>query len=321
MVLAGGRPAWAQEGIAVSWSAPRECPASAELQSRVIARAPSDAVVRARGRVERAGKRWRASLEIETTSARGERVIDAETCDALASSAAVVIAMAVAPPRAPDEPASTSAPPPPEPPPATAPVAAPPTAERERRESAAPERDRDPARERSEDATREGRVLVRVQGAVDVGLLPSAAIGGGFAVGVSPVDRLVVEIAGDFWGAQDGHVDATRGATFHLLSAGARACWAITRTAEISPCVGAEILRLSASGFGASKIGDADAIAWAPELAATGRVPLAGPLSVRVGLGAIAPMSRQSFVITSAGTVHRPGAVAARGWLGPEVRF
>ena len=42
-----------------------------------------------------------------------------------------------------------------------------------------------------------------------------------------------------------------------------------------------------------------------------------------IGAGAFAflPISRRSFVITPVGEVHRPAAVAARAFVGPEVHF
>ena len=128
LVTSGASALAASDGVDVTWDAPRGCPSSADLQERVTARLPGPSAVRARGRVERASSStWRLALDIETPSSRGERTIEAPTCDALASSAAVVIAMSIAPtPEAPPAaPASaplslTSAPPAPPAPPALA---------------------------------------------------------------------------------------------------------------------------------------------------------------------------------------------------------
>jgi hypothetical protein len=325
MVLVVPLQAEADEAVDVTWTAPDGCPSSAELRRRVMTRVPGDAAVRARGRVEKRGGGYRITLEIATASSRGERALEASTCEALASSAAVVIAMSVAPPPE-DEPSPTTAE-------ATgarssadaAPdaSAAPLPAASSSALSGAASRDR-PAGSSSPRAN-EQRVgfLVRAHVIGDAGLLPSAGVGGGLAFGVVPVRDLVIEASASLFGSQDGAVEGApgRGASFDLLSAGARACWTLTRGVELAPCLGVELARISASGFGAAKVADAESITWGPEALLAARIPVAGPISVRVGVGGFAPMSRQSFVINAAGTVHQPGAVALRTWAGPEVRF
>ena len=81
--------------VTLAWNAPKECPSGVDVSARAAARLPPDAHVVAKGRVERTGGRYRLVLEIES---KGERTLEAATCDALASSAAVVLAMSVAPP-------------------------------------------------------------------------------------------------------------------------------------------------------------------------------------------------------------------------------
>lgn len=305
----------AEEGVDVTWAAPEECPSSAELRRRVATRVPADAAVRARGRVDKRGGRYRLALDIATASSRGERTLDASTCDALASSAAVVIAMSVAPVPARDEeataaeadaPATTAAP-------ATEPAGAAPSTTPDRPHEA-------PARR---DAERPSRLLVRAHVAGDAGLLPAAAAGGGLAVGVIVARDLSIELNANLFGSQDGTVGGTpsRGASFDLFAGGARACWALTHGIELAPCAGVEVARIAASGFGAATVSDAESITWGPEALLAARIPVAGPLAVRVGIGGFVPMSRQSFVINAAGTVHQPSAVALRTWAGPEVRF
>lgn len=290
------------EGVDIVWSAPSECPTSAELRRRVTARVPGDAIVHARGRVEHLADHFRLALDIETRSSRGDRTIEAPTCDALASSAAVVIAMSVAPPAPDPAPASAAAPAP------------------ARASASAPDRVLEPP-PRSEEAR--ARFLIRGHLIGDTGTLPSTAIGGGLAFGVRIVSGLVVEAGANLFASQDGTVGGTpeRGASFTLLAAGARACWALTRRIEIAPCLGVEVERLSATGFGAARVAEASSLTWSPEVALALRLPIAGPIALRAGLGAILPMSRQSFVINAAGTVHRPEVVAFRAWAGPEVRF
>jgi hypothetical protein len=164
---------------------------------------------------------------------------------------------------------------------------------------------------------------VRAHVAGDAGLLPSAAVGGGLALGVVVVRDLALEARVDLFGSQDHAAfgSPARGATFDLFSAGARACWTLTRGVELAPCIGVDVVRIAASGFGAAKVSDAASVTWGPEALLAARIPLVGPLALRLGVGAMAPISRQSFVINASGTVHQPGAIALRTWAGPEVRF
>lgn len=315
----------ADDGVDVSWAAPDDCPSSAELRRRVTTRVPGGAALVARGRVQKRRGRYRLALDIATASSRGERELDASTCEELASSAAVVIAMSVAPPAAPEpdgeadaagtsptaatDTTTTRAAPAP-----AAPFAASPAAR-------SPDQPTAPPSARAGD--RASRFLVRAQVAGDSGLLPSASVGGGLALGVVVTRDLAIEASANVFGSQDGTLDGTpaRGASFSLLSAGARACWTLTHGIEIAPCAGFEVARIAASGFGAARVNEVESVTWGPEVLLTGRIPVAGPLSLRLGIGGVAPISLQSFVINAAGTVHEPGAVALRTWAGPEVRF
>ncbi len=261
---------------------------------------PDPPGVKTRARIEKIGSHYRATLDIESARSRGERVLEAESCEALAKSAAVVVAMAVAPER--EEPEASEPAPPPPPAPA---------------QPAADDRDRvtPPSRDRG------AHVGLRVEAVADSAMMPSLAPGGGIALGLDPIERLHLELHGAIFAAQEGRVDAERGATFSLFSAGARACWALTRGVEIAPCAGVAIDRLGAAAFGAQKVGDGSAIVVAPEGLVALRLPIAGPIDLRAGIGALAPISRQSFVITARGTVHEVPAIAIRGFLGPEVHF
>lgn len=298
----------ATDTLDVEWTTPTECPSSTELRRRVAARVPAGLAVRARGRVEKRAGRYQVALEVSTSSSssRGERVLDAATCDELVESVAVVVAMSVAPAaeRAREEDAAElPAPPPP----------APATGAPQDRPVATPSHE-------PEGAT--SRVLVRAELSGDAGLLPSAAIGGGLAVGVVLLRGLSVEASAALFSSQDGTAPASAaGGSFGLLSGGARACYALTRGIEVLPCLGVEVARIAASGFGAATVSDADSVTWGPEALLAGRLPVAGPISVRVALGAFAPISRQSFVISAAGTVHQPAVVALRTFVGPELRF
>ena len=98
-LLLGVARADAEERVDVRWSAPRDCPSSAELTRRTVARVPEGQHVHAVGRVTKIGVKYKLQLEIDSALSKGERNLEADGCDALATSAAVVIAMSVTPPR------------------------------------------------------------------------------------------------------------------------------------------------------------------------------------------------------------------------------
>jgi len=312
--------------VDVAWSAPAECPTSEELRRRVVASLPPDVAVRARGVVDKRAGRYKVMLDVETADARGERALEAPSCDALASSVAVVVAISAAKSDAPARPS-----------PAAAGATSTPAAGDE---TAAVDRRGEPARElvpanvaptATADAPpvaaapRSSRVrpLVRAEAAATSGILPTTAVGGGITIGAVLAPRLSVEATASLWASQDATVPTApgRGASFDLFSAAARACWSLTHGVELAPCVGLGIARLGSSGFGAARVSDATGVLAGPEASLTVLVPVTGALSVRAGVTGFVPIARQSFVIQAAGTVHRPDAVAVRGFLGPEVRF
>lgn len=314
-LLLGVSRAEADERVDVRWSAPRDCPSSAELTRRTASRVPEGQHVRAVGRVTKTGAKYKLQLEIESTRAgdalvsKGERSLEAEACDALATSAAVVIAMSVAPAR--DEPEAA---PEPAPAPATAAPAPPPEAA-EAREPAIVV----PARAE----TKKNGVTLRPEAVLDGGTLPSVGFGGGAAIGYD-LGRLHLEARGALFGAVDGTApsDGGKGASFSLLSGGARVCWAfVASPIEASACGGVGIAHLGATGFGARAVRDGDATLVGPELGGSLVVPIAGAVRIRAGVFGFAPISRRSFVITALGAVHEPAAVAIGASVGPEVRF
>jgi len=264
--------------------------------------APDPPGVKTTSKVDKVGTHLRATLTIETARSKGERVLEAESCEALVRSAAVVVAMAATPQRVEEEEEPAEPAPPP---PAPAPVA---PAQSEH-DSPAPAR------------VEKTRFVARAESIADTAMLPSVVAGGGIALGLDALERLHVEAHASMFGTAEGRLDDGRGATFSLLSTGARGCWALTRGIEVAPCAGIEVMRLSATGFGAATTTKGDAVVVAPEGLLTLRVAISGPLAIRAGAGALAPISRQSFVITGRGSIHEVPVVSFRGFVGPEVLF
>lgn len=293
---ASARASADEDPLALEWNAPKECPSATVVRSRALERMPPDvAHMVARGRVDRARGRYRLALEIES---HGDRVLEASTCDALASSAAVVLAMSAAPKeRAPSEEL-----PPPPPDAAEAPEPEPPSL-----------------------ASRGDVFNVRAQAIHDSGILPLPAFGAGFAFGSDPIPHLHLEVAASMFLDQDGHsvIDATRGARFSLVSFDARACWGLTKADELAACAGVDIVNVRASGFGTDgdRRYDASATTWGPDVGLGVRLPLGRTFALRLNASVLMPTARDVFEMGALGRVHRPEAVVFRTFAGPEVRF
>lgn len=267
---------------------------------------PDPPGVKTHARIEKVGARYRATLEIESSRSRGERVLEADSCEALARSAAVVVAMAATPERNDEAPAGRDEP---VPMPAPAPASPAPTAPDERT----------PTPKRQGEAP--ARVALRAEAAADGATLPAVTFGAGVAVGLRVSDRVRLEARGAVFAEQLGRVDAVRGARFSLFSAGARACWSLTSSVEIAPCAGLDVSAVGATGFGAQRAYDGTAIVLAPEALLAFRAPLAGRVALTASAGVVVPLWRESFVITGRGTIHEVPAIAVRAFAGPEVHF
>ncbi len=270
---------------------------------------------------------FRAVLRVTIGQSVGERVLTADSCDALAESVAVILAMSGGaseqeePPKAPDSPPSS--------PPSAVPPASSSAAPTERPQDAAPPaaatfapraRPAPPA-----SPSRDTRVRIAALASVDVGTLPAPALGGGLGVAVTPGYGLAFGVAGEAWAHETGLLggSASQGASFQLLSADVTGCyaWMHRRRIELSACAIFDVSRLFAAGFGALHDSSATALWLALGAGVTARWELLRAFALSLELYGIAPTQKHSFDIASAGTIYSIGVLAFRGSLGPEVRF
>ena len=160
-------------------------------------------------------------------------------------------------------------------------------------------------------------------GALDLGTLPG--VSPGVLVGLSVLyGPLRAELAAALWPAHDATLAArpTAGGAVDLYAGSAAACWRfLPGRFELGPCLGLEIGRLRAQGFGVSDPGQGSAL-WAAWRAGGGFAyrPIA-PLVLGLRLEVAVPFARPGFVLSNVGTVHRPSAAAGRALAGVEVRF
>lgn len=163
---------------------------------------------------------------------------------------------------------------------------------------------------------------VSVHGTMLSGPLPSLAWGVGGGVALEGFWALRLELSGSYYAEQSfTYLDTNIGARFELLRFGARGCrlWSFG-VFDLAPCVGAQVYRIAAEGFGGMKYYAGTSYLWGPAFGLFSRlrwsffaVALAADLTI--------PVSRQRFVYTDLPPLHRPAALAFQLFLAPEVQF
>lgn len=314
MVFVAAR-ALAQEAsspnVELAWTAPPQCPDRAVVEREVRALLQGSTVtgnaVVAGASVTREREKWHVDLVIRTGQGSGERSFEAASCAELASAVALIVALTVDPSRRPPEPDAAPPPVADASPPAPPPAAPPPTS--------------------SSDGV---RMAIGAEALGDVGALPSASVGGGVTLALL-LGRARLEARGRLFVSQRALDPAqqTQGVDLGLLGGGARGCFAVlTGELALAPCVGSEIERIGAAGFGAggSSVFSSDGTwasldggllsTWAPFSA----------LAFRLDAEVLVPFARPSFVVLApngavAGVLHRPSPLGGRLGLGVELRF
>ena len=298
MAVGSARFAAAQaKPIMVIWQAPAECPNAERVEAKVeenLARSgtvlvPVVAMVSVRGPT--AG-RWQASLLFQAGYTRAERRFEAESCEAIASAAALIITLWVE--GGPDTPPPTATAAAPEKPPlAPAIEPQPPT------------------------------FVVMLDGLLDWGTMPDPPAGGMEAAGgpiwTFPGWRLRALGGLSFFPNRRTPLMGVEQANFLQFDFSARGCATIVANRfEIGPCAGAALAIMHGSGTELnystqhwySLLASAVA-AWSisPGIAVFGRPEV------------LVPTGRRSFLDPGGNTVYKVPAVAFRGALGLELRF
>jgi hypothetical protein len=326
-VLAAASPAQASGGARVNlrWSAPEGCPDAAHVTGEVD-RLLGEESPRPAAQLDVAATVTRddggeLTVRLETQGDGGARVreIKGTSCAAVADAAALLVALIIDPvaaSRAVPAPSPPVVPPPPvpsPPPPAPPPPALPPPV---------------PVPPSPPGPASTLRPSLRLLGwtLADAGSLPgiSAAFGGKAVMVIAP---LRFELGGGVWFDRRTTVpqQPSAGGNVGLAAGSADACWSFLRPGplELGPCLGFELGRLHADGFGGTTQGGGSVLwsalqggalfAWAPVRW------IAGVLR----LDAAVPFARPTFVIDVPAPVYvyRSSPVVGRATLAVEVRF
>lgn len=301
------------EPLALTWSAPAECPQAAAAEGRVARLAgaaqtsQAGELVAAVTIAKLAENRWSATLKLGASA----RVLEGESCEGVADAAIVILAMAVDPQSAPEpappepEPAEVVAEPEPVPP---TPVAAAPAPR-------APARVAEPAvapvSAPPADPAPWGASL---RGFGEWGMLPAPSLGAVVAVHAAWSTHLV-ELSALGLLPRDAAVEGgTQGGEFSWFGFQLMGCQLLARPAFV--CGGFEGGRLSGDGFGAREERTGHAFWAAPGVEALFAPALSSTLSLEISAGIFIALLKPAFAIDGVGVVHQPGPVSARMELG-----
>jgi hypothetical protein len=310
LVIGHAGAARAVEGpgpVTLTWDAPAGCPTGDQVAGQVdrtLAKlAGATPPLRATAHVTGGpGQTWQGRLILDVSGVLTEREFQAESCEAMASAAALIIAVAL------DEASDQPLPAPAPPPPVVVAQPAPPPA---------------PARRAS--------FFLGVNAVVDYDTLPTPpAVGAELAVGrasavrawrlawivgatvipnLRPAVSQMGSVAGEFW----------------LFGLSGRGCLHVAESkVEIGPCLGTELVAMRASDGGANPVAvSTDTRAWFSLLASlSGAYHAAPSLDVTLRADAVMPMARPDFhTLTHANVAYQVPGVAFRGALGLAWRF
>jgi hypothetical protein len=291
--------------LVITWSAPDGCPSADTLRAEVRRMAGAAAAatdqIEAHAAVVRDHAGWQLTLTTRAGALSGERKLSAPDCAELGRAAALVIALMINPAADPSAAPSVVQP------------AAPPTP------IAAPAPPPPP----------ESRFALGADLRLGAGELPggAAGIGARFAAGGGVFS---FQARGALWFPRDAGSAAkpsaggSFGAADLSLAGCATARRATARNAaarsdqRLAPaiCLGAALI-----GTHVSDPGSATAISAGPLLEGAVRVRISARNALRVGVEALAPLSRPSFALAGVGPVFRPAVLSLRASVGWELNF
>lgn len=309
IALLASRLAHASGPLELRWDAPAECPSESEVRAAVLQRLGASVEykpISAHAVVHKDGDGWKISLTTEQSGETGERSLEGRTCAAVAAATSVILALtldraAQATPVAPPVASASPVPIRPVPPPSSSvlPRAPPPSVD--------------------------GRSFVRAGFALGAGVMgPGPSAGLTVALGAR-ASWLTLELAMTtfFPRSIDLPGVAGKGGDFWLFSLGPTVCGAFLRspTLRLGGCVGAELSRMSATGYGVSEPSSRATTFVSTVASVRFGVRLGGPIWFFALADLVVPLRRPQFVLENAGTIFQLSPLGGRTSMGLELHF
>ncbi len=280
----------ADEPVSLAWEAPAECPDKSQVEAAIRAwldqpgSTMPPSAVRVEATVRPASNGWELDLTLTAPGGSEHQSLLAARCETLMQIVALKVALAADPATLVRSLESARAVPPP---------------------AASPQ--------------------FAVRGLVGGGVGPLPDVSGFAMLGASAeMSGWRLEVAAAAWLPRSAVYTElpTVGATFTLLTGGARGCILTARGAVDFPiCAGAEMGVLRGSGFGVPQVETSNQL-WAAAVIGPGlRWTPGSSTSLLVGADAVVGIARPAFHMRNLEQLYRPDAVAARAWSGLELRW
>jgi len=296
--------------LTFEWSAPPECPSSADVLAATqrLLGGPQALLSGDRWTVRAVVSHegvWSVSIETASTSGPHRRTLHAQTCQGLVAATALILALAINP-----DAVAKAAPAPPRDSSSSLPTA--------------PAEADNPGHVSTSGPAIHFSVGVPVS--VSAGVLPSVDYGVGGAL-ATRIDSILLELSFEDWlrPVVATIPSSSAGGTFELVSGTLYACnvfgggWL-----ELGPCAQLDVGRIEASGLGVTRI-DTKSTLWLAAGAGglgVAKLDARGNWSLPVHLDLLVPLERRDFVLQNVpGVVYHPPYLAGRAAVGLAYRF
>lgn len=329
-------PAVAQTNLPLrlEWKAPKACPSRAEVDEKIrraVSVAPTEPVI-VRVVVQRENaRRYHVTIHLRG-ALRGDRSLDAESCEAAADATALLVALAIDPEQAnltatpPGDPAQ-NAPPEPNattPPPTIQQPAAPidrvenPADANANADTDASSSDSEAPSSDSDDQTNAATLkLAPGLGAgitTDWGTLPGPTLGLALQINVA-IERVLLAVTGQWLMAREETIGPNAALSASWLSAALDGCYLAGTTLQLGPCLGFEAGKFAVTARGLLDTTDANEAALFVSGSFLGRARLTTALYAALWLGMRTPVSYPRLLVSGVGEAFRPASVGVRATL------
>lgn len=283
---------WAQTQapFEIKWSAPADCPDGRHIRDEVLRLAGQQAEPAPHLKAEVTlrpdeHKGWALDLQTELDGIRGERHLAGVSCHSLSEAAALTLALLLNP-QARIEPAPESPPP------------------------RAQEPASVPKMSKTERPWPKPVWNLGALAGVEVGVLRDPSSWFGLSLGMA-LDRFSLRLLPGFSPPQNLSSQSRTGSGGRLwmLSGSALGCYAVVdRWAWLTPCLGANLVRLHGRGWGVLRVREATVFWTSAELALLASLPLTRVLRLELWGFGLVTLSKSSVYLDEAGLISQPSS-------------
>lgn len=280
--------------LAIEWNAPRGCPPQDALRDGLSARLGREISVGAEAPVEvhativAVGGGYALDLRMHSAQGSERRELRARSCNELARASVLMAALLLM-----ETPGATI------------------TGEIQAKRRSRP----------ASSAAAIGPIYARTWVRGDLGTMPAAAVGPGFALGLALSDTRL-ELGATYLPAQSMYASGGDSlGSVQLMAAHANVCQVLLRVPELGPCLRAEVGQLRARGEHVASAMTASSAWFSGAIGARLGVELWSGLAWQTEVAAGVPFERVRVAVRNSGELHRTAAVFGRVETGLLLSF